>query len=196
MSGRAASRRSCPGFTLVELLLSLGLTALVMALSLPFLHTAKRLWESAEREREARRAIDGAAAWIARDLRQAGYRLPGPPLLALGEGLLSYTISRDGPEPEAHRPANRRLVTVFLDGGDLKYRVQAPEAPPGTGWGRGSTQVLAPGVTAMRCSGVDRDGLETGDADRSVLVSCALYAGPGTARRIALRLRPPRKGPP
>jgi len=182
------------GFTLLELLLSLSLTLVVMALSLPFVHAQKRLWERAEREREAVRALDGALAWIARDLRQAGYHVPGPAVLRAGEEGISYTVSRDGEDPAGFSQANRRLVTVYAGGGDLKYRVQAPEPPPGTGWARGSTQVLSPGIAGASCTAVDADGEPVADAATAALVTCSLVTDSGRTRTVTVRVRAPREG--
>jgi type II secretory pathway component PulJ len=128
------------GVTLVELLLSLALTGLVMALTVPFAHVQKRIWTRHEERREAVRALAGALSWLARDLQQAGYHDPGSPVRQVEPGKLVYVLSRDEDAPAGFSPANRRLVTVWLDGRDLKYKVQAPLPPPQTGWERGSTQ--------------------------------------------------------
>lgn len=177
------------GFTLVEMLLSLALAGLVMALTLPFASAQKRLWERGERRREARRALAGALAWIARDLRQAGYHVPGAPLRLLEEGTVAYVLSRDEEDPAGFSAANRRLVTVFLEAGDLKYRVQAPLDPPEAGWESGSTQVLAPGISGMRCRGLDREGAETSRPEEVSLLDCALVAAGGAAAGAVVRLR-------
>ncbi len=184
-------RRAAPGFTLVETMLALGLSVSVVAMSLPFLHTARRLWDRAEHQREARRALDGAVSWISRDLRQAGYNVPGPPLLAAEAGRLSYMLSRDGSGPAGRNPSSRRLITVFVDEGDLKYRIQAPAPPPGSGWNSGSTQVLAPGVASLRCAPIGRDGAAAADASAAALVSCVAASAHGEERRFTLRLRSP-----
>lgn len=184
MTGRGES-----GFTLVELLLSMALTALVMALTFPFARLQKGLWERGEQRREARRALSGALAWIARDLRQAGYHVPGSPLRRLEPEAIAYVLSRDEADPAGFSAANRRLVTVFLDAGDLKYRVQAPLDPPEAGWESGSTQVLAPGIDAMRCRGFDRGGEETSAPQAAALLECSLRAPRWEASAVVVGLR-------
>jgi prepilin-type N-terminal cleavage/methylation domain-containing protein len=180
--------RSSAGFTLVELLLSLALTGLLLAMALPFAGAQKRLWERQEEAREARRSLVGALAWVARDLEQAGYHAEGPPLRQLGPESLAYVLSRDEGDPAAFSPSNRRLVTVWLDGIDLKYRIQAPQPPPATGWERGSTQVLASGLTAMRCRGLDASGAEEPDPASAAAVECTLSGG-RCSERLLVRLR-------
>ena len=181
--------RGAAGFTLVELLLALALSALVMALALPFAHAQKRLWERHQERREARRALVGALAWLTRDLEQAGYHDAGPPLQRVEPQCLAYVLSRDELDPAGFSPANRRLITVWLDEGDLKYRIQAPVAPPDTGWERGSTQVLASGLAGMRCRTLDAGGLETGVAADAVLVELVLTAVGGATESALVRLR-------
>lgn len=177
------------GFSLVELLLSLALTGMVMALTVPVVSLQKRLWESQEQRREAGRALAGAAAWLTRDLQQAGYHNPGSPLRQIAPGSLSYVVSRDEGDPAGFSPANRRLITAWLDDGDLKYKIQTPLAPPASGWASGSTQVLASGITALGCRGLDPAGEETTAAARVVLVECALSGVSGMQQRVLVRLR-------
>lgn len=177
------------GFTLVEVLLSLALTALVMALTMPFVQAQKRIWELQEERREAGRALTGAIFWLTRDLQQAGYHDPGSPLRQIAPDTLAYVVSRDEADPAGFSPANRRLITVWVDDGDLKYRIQTPLEPPAEGWERGSTQVLASGVSAMRCRGVDEAGGETVDPDRVALVECALAGAAGEEQPLQVRLR-------
>lgn len=177
------------GITLVELLLSLALTAMVMALTMPFVHVQKRLWVSQEERREARRALAGAMTWLTRDLQQAGYHDPGPPLRQIAPHALVYVVSRDEADPFGFSSANRRLITVWAEGGDLKYRIQAPLDPPAEGWERGSTQVLASGVAALRCRGLNAEGDETADVALVSLVDCSLAGTTGAEERLLVRLR-------
>ena len=177
------------GFSLVELLLSLALTGMVMAMTVPFAHLQKRLWESQEQRREAGRAQAGALAWLTRDLQQAGYHDSGTPVRQIAPGSLSYVVSRDEGDPAGFSPANRRLITVWLDGPDLKYRIQAPLSAPAAGWASGSTQVLASGITGMRCRGLDGACEETAAAERVALVECALSGASGMQERAVVRLR-------
>jgi type II secretory pathway pseudopilin PulG len=177
------------GFSLVELVLSLALTGMVMALTMPFGHLQKRLWERHEERREAVRALAGALAWLTRDLQQAGYHDPGSPVWQIEPNKLTYVLSRDEADPAGFTPANRRLITVWLDGRDLKYRIQAPLTPPTAGWERGSTQVLASGVAGMRCRGVDKEGDETTAAAGVALVDCTFSGAAGMKERLLVRLR-------
>lgn len=177
------------GFSLVELLLSLALTGMVMAMTVPFAHLQKRLWESQEERREAGRALAGSLAWLTRDLQQAGYHVPDSPIRRIAPEELSYVVSRDEGDPAAFSPSNRRLITVWRDGADLKYKIQAPLAPPAAGWASGSTQVLASGISAMRCLGLDGGGDETAIAAQVTLVDCVLSSASGTQERAVVRLR-------
>jgi type II secretory pathway pseudopilin PulG len=177
------------GFSLVELLLSLALTAMVMAMTVPFAHLQKRLWQSQEERREAVRALAGALAWLTRDLQQAGYHDPGAPLRQIAPDSLSYVVSRDEGDPADFSPANRRLITVWLDEGDLKYKIQAPLALPASGWASGSTQVLASGISEMRCRGLNGAGDESASAAAVSLVECALSSAAGMQERVLVRLR-------
>jgi prepilin-type N-terminal cleavage/methylation domain-containing protein len=177
------------GFSLVELLLSLALTGVVMALTMPFAHLQKRLWERHEERREAVRALAGALAWLTRDLQQAGYHEPGSPMRLIEREKLSYILSRDEDDPAGFSPGNRRLITAWLDERDLKYRIQTPLAPPSTGWERGSTQVLASGITGMECRGLDNTGVETASAAGARLVECTFSGAYGLSERIVVRLR-------
>ena len=183
------------GFSLVELLLSLALTGLVVALTMPFAHVQKRLWERAEERRERGRALAGALFWLTRDLEQAGYHATSQPLQGIATDSLTYLVSRDEDEPSGFSPANRRLITVWLDAGDLKYRIQAPLAAPAAGWERGSTQVLASGIASMRCRGLDDTGEETADAARTALVECTFSGVAGELERALVRLRGRERGP-
>ena len=177
------------GFSLVELLLSLALTGMIIALTVPFAHLQKRLWERREEQREARRALAGALAWLTRDLQQAGYHGTGPALRRLSPDTLSYVVSRDEDDPAGFSPANLRLVTTWLSAGDLKYKIQAPSPPPGEGWASGSTQILASGIAAMSCRGLDEAGEETPGEARAALVECTLSGAAGMQQRLLVRLR-------
>jgi prepilin-type N-terminal cleavage/methylation domain-containing protein len=177
------------GFSLVEVLISLALTGVIMALTVPFAHVQKRLWERQEQRREAARALAGSLSWLTRDLQQAGYHDPGPPLRQISPGSISYVVSRDEVDPAGFSPANLRLITVWLDGADLKYRIQAPLAAPAAGWESGSTQILASGVTGMQCRGLDSDCGETTVAAEAALVECALSGAAGMQERAVVRLR-------
>jgi len=177
------------GFSLVELLLSMALTGMVMALTVPFAHLQKRLWERQEERREAGRALSGSMAWLTRDLQQAGYHDAGSALRQIAPASLSYVVSRDESDPAGFSAQNRRLITTWLDDGDLKYKIQAPLDPPATGWATGSTQVLASGIAAMRCRGLDGSGVETATAAEAALVECAFSGASGLQEMLLVRLR-------
>jgi prepilin-type N-terminal cleavage/methylation domain-containing protein len=177
------------GFTLVEVLLSLALTGMVMAMTVPFAQLQKRLWDRQEARRETSRALAGSLAWLTRDLQQAGYHDPGSPMRQIAPESLSYVVSRDEGDPAGFSPANRRLITLWLDGDDLKYRIQAPAVAPAAGWASGSTQVLASGVTGMRCRGLDGDCEETMAAAEAALVECTLCGAAGMQETAVVRLR-------
>lgn len=177
------------GFSLVEVLLSLALTGVIIALTVPFAHLQKRLWERQEDRREAVRALAGSLAWLTRDLQQAGYHDPEGALRLIAPASISYVVSRDEDAPAGFSPANRRLITVWLDGADLKYRIQAPLTAPATGWASGSTQVLASGVAGMRCRGLDQDGAESATAAGVALIECAFSSASGMQERTLVRLR-------
>jgi len=183
------------GFSLVEVLLSLALTGMVMAMTVPFAHLQKRLWERREEQREAGRALSGSLVWLTRDLQQAGYHDSGSPIRLIAPERISYVVSRDEGDPAGFSPANRRLITLWRDGADLKYKIQAPLAPPATDWARGSTQVLASGIAAMNCRGLDGGGEETTVAARVALVDCALFGAAGLQERALVRLRSGTRAP-
>ncbi len=182
------------GFSLVELLMSLALTAMVMAMTVPFAHTQKRLWESQEQERESGRALAGALAWLTRDLQQAGYHNPETPVRQVASDSLAYVVSRDEDDPAGFSSSNQRLITVWLDGSDLKYRIQSPLDLPTGGWTSGSTQVLASGITEMTCRGLDGAGEETTTVAEVSLVECTLSGAAGMQERAIVRLRPGVRG--
>jgi prepilin-type N-terminal cleavage/methylation domain-containing protein len=177
------------GFTLVEVLLALVLTGVMMALTAPFLHLQKRLWEREEAAREAERSLAGALSWVTRDLQQAGYHVPGAPLRRLETAAIGYVLSRDEDAPDGFAAANRRLVTLYLDGGDLKYRIQTPLPSPAEGWESGSVQVLAPGIAEMSCGGLDAGGAPAAAPERAVLVSCRFTTDGGAQAATSVRLR-------
>lgn len=183
------------GFSLVELLISLALTGVVIALSAPFATVQKRLWERAEERRESGRALAGALFWLTRDLQQAGYHACGPPLVEIGPASLTYVVSRDEADPAGFSSANERRITFWLDGRDVKYRIQAPQPAPSSGWESGSTQVLASGIASMACRALDAEGVETADAGRAALVECTLSSTSGARERVAARLRCAGQGP-
>lgn len=189
------SRCAESGLSLVEMLISLALTGVVIAMVAPFAHVQKRLWERAEERRETSRALAGALSWLTRDLQQAGYHGSGPPLVEIGPDSLTYVVSRDEDDPAGFSTENRRRITFWLDGEDVKYRIRAPLPAPAAGWESGSTQILASGIRSMQCRGLDADGVETADAARAALVECTMSAAGGAQERVVARLRCVGQGP-
>jgi len=177
------------GFTLVEMLISLALTGVIIALTAPFAHVQKRLWERAEERRETGRALAGALSWLTRDLQQAGYHVSGPPLIEIGPDSLTYVVSRDEDDPAGFSVENRRRITIWLDGEDVKYRIRTPLPAPASGWESGSTQILASGIASMQCRALDAEGAETVDVEMAALVECTLSARSGSPARMLTRLR-------
>lgn len=177
------------GFSLVELLVSLALTGVVIAMTVPFAQLQKRLWGQQEERRETARALAGALAWLTRDLQQAGYHDSGTPVRQIAADALSYVVSRDEADPAGFSPENRRLITLWRDGADVKYRIQTPLPPPASGWAIGSTQVLASGIADMRCRGLDVTGEVTAAPASVVLVECSLTGAAGMQERALVRLR-------
>lgn len=177
------------GFSLVEVLLSLALTGMVLAMTVPFAQLQKRLWIRQEERRETSRALVGSLSWLIRDLQQAGYHNTGAPVRQIAPEALSYVVSRDEDDPSGFSPANRRLITLWRDGADLKYRIQAPLDAPAAGWASGSTQVLASGITGMSCRGLNGDGEETAAVTEVALVECSFSGAAGMREQAVVRLR-------
>ncbi len=182
------------GFTLLELLLSLALVGIVMAMTLPFLHLQDRLWTRQEESREGYRTLTFALEWLTRDLQQAGYHGPNPPLSRLEETRISYELSRDAEDPASFSPTNARLITVYLDGRDLKYRIQRPLPAPASGWRRGSTAILASGVSFLRFRGLDGEGSPALSPEQAVLVEISVSGAGGAALRTLVSIRNARPG--
>jgi type II secretory pathway component PulJ len=178
------------GYSLVELLVSLALTALVFAMVFPFLQLQKEQWERLEREREEFRTLTSALGWLTSDIQEAGYHTGSPPILSIEEGKIVYALSRGSASSDAFSEESRRRVTVSLKGTDLMYRVQAWDRDA-SDWRRGSTQVLASGISSATFQGIDGRGETAGDGSgvRALRISLS-GRGAGTLRTVvALRNR-------
>ena len=145
------------GYTMVELLLSLALTILMLALAAPAVHLQTENWERMEGLREESRALASALALLSRDLQQAGYRTGSPPLLSLRGEEVVYSLTRVDGSRGAISGRDRRRITVWRRRGDLMYRVQAWDAEAGS-WRRGSTRTLASGIASILFEAVDGSG--------------------------------------
>jgi len=145
------------GFTLLETVMSLGLVGICLALTLPFLQLQRTLWADQQAFREEHAALAAALRWIARDLQEAGYGCPGPAVVELEEGRLAYAVSRSDDDPAGLSVADRRLISVYLKGDKLMYRVQAWD-PAASKWRKGSSHTIARGVVKVRFAGLDASG--------------------------------------
>lgn len=145
------------GFTLLETVMSLGLVGICLALALPFLHMQRALWAEQQAFREEHAALAAALRWIARDLQEAGYGCPGPAVVELEEERLAYAVSRSEDDPAGLSPVDRRLISVYLKGDKLMYRVQAWD-PEASEWRKGSSHTIARGVVKVSFAGLDASG--------------------------------------
>jgi type II secretory pathway component PulJ len=176
------------GYSLVELLLALALTALVFAMVFPFLQLQKEQWERLEREREEFRTLTGALCWLTRDIQEAGYHTGSPPVLSIEEGEIVYALSRGSASSRGFSEKSRRRVTVSLKGTDLMYRVQAWDRDT-SDWRRGSSQVLASGISSVSFQGIDGRGETAGEGSGVGALRITL-SGRGTATlRTVVALR-------
>ena len=145
------------GYTILELVLALGIAAFIFSLTLPLVQMQKVQWERQEALRQELRTLTAALGRLAGEIRFAGYHGGGSPVKSIGSGSISYEISRDGRAADGLSAGNRRLVTVFLRGRDLMYRVQSWDESTSL-WRRGSTQALASGLAGASFRGLDRSG--------------------------------------
>jgi prepilin-type N-terminal cleavage/methylation domain-containing protein len=145
------------GFTLLETVVSLGVFGLCFALVLPFLSIQRVIWSEQQAFREEHGALSSSLRWLARDLQEAGYRSSGPAVTELKETTLTYVVSRDGDDPSAFSADNRRLVSVYLRGEDLMYRLRAWDVSSST-FRRGSVHTLASGLKRVAFRALDAGG--------------------------------------
>jgi prepilin-type N-terminal cleavage/methylation domain-containing protein len=148
------------GFTLLETVMSLGLVGICLALTLPFLQVQRGLSADRQAFREEHAALAAALRWIARDLQEAGYGCPGPAVVELEEERLTYAVSRSDDDPAGLSPSDRRLISVYLRGDKLMYRIQAWD-PEASKWRKGSSHAIARGVVKVRFAGLDASGEAT-----------------------------------
>ena len=177
------------GFTLVEFMVATAVFAVVMAMTLPFLNGQRKMMLRQEDRREKCRILLSSIAWISRDLQQAGYHCEDGPLSEVAGARLAYCLSRDEADPAGYDVRNQRLVTISLQSGDLKYKVRRRRDPPAEGWNRGSTQVLAAGIDAIRFTALDREGEPALSPEDASLVEVSLAAEGCGELRTAVALR-------
>jgi prepilin-type N-terminal cleavage/methylation domain-containing protein len=145
------------GFTLLETVISLGVFGLCFSLVLPFLSFQRALWSKQQAFREEHGTLSSSLRWLARDLQEAGYRSSGPAVTELSETSLTYALSRDEDEPTRFSAGNRRLVSVYLRGEDLMYRIRAWDVSS-SAFRKGSVHTLASGLKGVVFRALDAGG--------------------------------------
>jgi len=181
------------GYTILELVLALGIVSFIFTLTLPLVQVQKVQWERQEALRQELRMLTAAMSRLTREIQCAGYHGGGPPVKSIESGSISYEISRDGRAADGLSVGNRRLVTVSLKGADLMYRVQSWDESSSL-WRRGSTQALASGLAGACFRGLDRSGEGGVEAGETTAVEITLRGRRcGTLRTVAA-LRMARKG--
>jgi type II secretory pathway pseudopilin PulG len=165
--------RSEGGFSLVELLTALALCSFACAMILPFLSLQKRMWVDQEVVRDEFYGLTSVLSWLTSDLQEAGYHGTGNPVRSIDESAITYELSRDEEDPVSFSPGNSRLVTVYLKGDDLMYRIQARD-PLSSTWRRGSSHTLASGVDLFRLQGLNRAGEAAADPSQVSAVEITL----------------------
>jgi prepilin-type N-terminal cleavage/methylation domain-containing protein len=150
------------GFSLLEVMVALAIFVFAFAMIFPFLSLQKRMWVDQEIVRDEFYGLTAAMTWLTRDLQEAGYHGTGNPVRSIEESEITYELSRDEEDPDSFSAGNCRLVTVYLRGDDLMYRIQARD-PLSSTWRRGSSHTLASGVAAFRLQGLNRAGDSVAD---------------------------------
>ncbi len=161
------------GFSLLETMVALSLFASAFAMIFPFLSLQERIWGEQEIVRDEYYGLTAAMAWLTRDLQEAGYHGTGNPVHSIEESAITYELSRDEEDPYSFSPGNCRLVTVYLRGDDLMYRIQVRD-PLSSTWRRGSSHTLASGVAAFRLQGFNRSGEPAADPSQVSAVEIVL----------------------
>jgi prepilin-type N-terminal cleavage/methylation domain-containing protein len=184
------------GFSLLETMVALSIFSLAFAMIFPFLSLQKRMWGEQEIVRDEFYGLTAAMAWLTRDLQEAGYHGTGNPVRSVEESAITYELSRDEEDPDSFSPGNCRLVTVYLRGDDLMYRIQTRD-PLSATWRRGSSHTLASGVTTFRLQGFDRSGEPAADPSQISAVEIVLSGRRSGELRtfVALRNLPAKGGP-
>ncbi len=180
--------RNQGGFTILEFFLSLALTGLITAMVLPFLRMQTRLWERQGVRREEYRTLTSALWWLTREVQEAGYHKPGKAIRGLERDRIVYELSRDEADPEEFSEGNRRLVTVYRQGDDLMYHVQAWDSLV-SGWRLGSTQILASGISDVSFLGKDNRGDPAACAGEAAALEIALSGRRSGVLRTLVALR-------
>ena len=165
--------RSEGGFSLLEAMVALSLFAFAFAMIYPFLSLQKRMWAEREIVRDEFYGLTAALTWLTEDLQEAGYHGTGNPVRSIDESAITYELSRDEEDPDSFSSGNCRLVTVYLRGDDLMYRIQARD-PLSSTWRRGSSHTLASGVASFRLQGLDRAGESASDPSQVTAVEIML----------------------
>jgi type II secretory pathway component PulJ len=165
--------RSEGGFSLLEAMVALSLFAFAFAMIYPFLSLQKRMWAEREIVRDEFYGLTAALTWLTEDLQEAGYHGTGNPVRSIDESAITYELSRDEEDPDSFSSGNCRLVTVYLRGDDLMYRIQARDPLTST-WRRGSSHTLASGVASFRLQGLDRAGGSASDPSQVTAVEIIL----------------------
>jgi type II secretory pathway component PulJ len=177
-------------------MVAISIFAFVFAMIFPFLSLQKRMWVEQEIVRDEFYGLAAAMTWLTRDLQEAGYHGTGNPVRSIEENAITYELSRDEENPGSFSPGNCRLVTVHLRGDDLMYRIQARD-PLSSTWRRGSSHILASGVTAFRLQGLDRTGEAADDPSQISAVEIVLSGKTSGVLRTLVALRnPPVRGEP
>ena len=161
------------GFSLLETMVALSLFVSAFAMIFPFLSLQERIWGEQEIVRDEYYGLTAAMAWLTRDLQEAGYHGTGNPVHSIEESAITYELSRDEEDPDSFSPGNCRLVTVYLRGDDLMYRIQVRD-PLSSTWRRGSSHTLASGVAAFRLQGFNRSGESAADPSQVSAVEIVL----------------------
>lgn len=181
------------GFSLLETMVALSLFASAFVMIFPFLSLQERMWVEQEIVRDEYYGLTSAMAWLTRDLQEAGYHGTGNPVRSIEESAITYELSRDEEDPDSFSPGNCRLVTVYLRGDDLMYRIQARD-PLSLTWRRGSSHTLASGITAFRLQGFNRSGASAADPSQVSAVEIVLSGRRSGVLKTFVTLRNPPAG--
>lgn len=125
MVSTARSRPDAAGFSLIELLVSMGLFSVVMAVTLGGLSDVRNGNETVMQISNANTALRSGVDVFVRDLLQAGAGLPASHTVAIPSGAGSRRLRMPGPPG-----------TTFLT---AETDLALPAVLPGPGWARRST---------------------------------------------------------
>jgi prepilin-type N-terminal cleavage/methylation domain-containing protein len=176
------------GFSLIEVMVALAIVAYSFAMIFPFISLQKRMWVDQEILRDEFYGLTAAMTWLTRDLQEAGYHGTGNPVRSIEESAITYELSRDEGDPDSFSVGNCRLVTVYLRGENLMYRIQARD-PQSSTWRRGSSHTLASGVAVFRLQGLNRAGDSASDPSQISAVEIILSGTRSAALKTLVTLR-------